>query len=110
MNILESVHIQGPGPDNLTLDGEMAWLSEDGVFNAGFPDDPGNLILNLSGLVFEVGVLSEDNSGIQFTLSGMTVTRTGGMVESRAGADVTILNVVARSNAYDPTHPEGHQY
>jgi hypothetical protein len=107
LNILESVHIQGPGSGELTLDGHIAWLSGDGVFNAGFPDDPGNIYINASGLVFEVGVLSEDNSGIQFTLSGMTVTRTGGMVESREGADVTILNVVARHNAYDITHPEG---
>ncbi len=107
MDILESVHIQGSGPDNLALDGHLTWISSDGITNGGFPDDPGAILTNSSGLVFEVGVLDQDNSGISFTLSDVKVTRTGGIVEARAGADVTILNVVGRENAYDPTHPEG---
>ena len=107
MDILESVHIQGSGPDNLVLDGHIRWVSSDGINNGGFPDDPGVVPVKSSGLVFEVGVVDQDNSGISFTLSDVKVTRTGGMVEARAGADVTILNVVARENAYDPFHPEG---
>lgn len=64
MDVLQSLHIQGPGADKLTIDGNIRWLDANGNVNSPYPDSPGSFSINVSGLVFEVGIFGEDNSGL----------------------------------------------
>ncbi len=100
ITITESVAITGPGQKDLTIDGQYEWINSSGVINGGFPDNPTSIILTESGNLFEVGTSGGDNSGIKVTISGMKVTRTGGLVTVREGADVEIVDVFASDNAF----------
>ena len=97
--ITQSVSIAGPGADELTIDGHFSWLDHSGRHNSGFPDHSTSTVTVKSGTLFEVGIFEQDNSAIHFTLLGVRVTGTNGLVLGREKAQVTLLDVSVRGNA-----------
>ncbi len=92
--ILESLTIQGPGSGQLMLTDHYDWFSSIGT-NVGLPDDPGTTVASESGRVFVVGVFEADNSAINFTLSGVTVMRSGG-IQVYEGGSLVLSDTVFR--------------
>lgn len=103
--ITESVHIQGPGQKKLVIDGLYAWITTDGILNGGFPGDSTSTLISSSGTLFNVGTRDVDNTGIHFKVSGMTVRRTSGFVNTFNGAHVEIEDVFLKDNAYRTQFP-----
>ena len=100
--ITESVSIVGAGSTQTTIDDEETFL-------VGGQENPGGLtacdtngnpqtILNLSGVVFQVGANGVDSSGVTADFTGFGATRTAGFVETLGGASVTMTDVWLREN------------
>ena len=99
LHVTQSVAIVGPGRDQLTIDGKFLWINHSGSLNNGYPDSSSSRILITSGYLFEVGTFGDDNSAIQFSLTGVTVTGTNGVLNARGGVQASLLDLSVRGNA-----------
>jgi len=100
IHVTESLEIRGPGQKKLIIDGDLYWMTSDGIMNGGYPGESTSTWLGFSGILFDVGLRDTDNSAIKFTVSGLTVTRTAGVVMGRGGATVVLDDVWIKENGY----------
>ena len=101
--ILESVQIIGPGSTQLTIDDQQAFIvgsviNPPGQVRCSFSD---NAVAKLSGIVFQVGATSGDQSSITASFQGFKVTHTSGFVYTNGGANAVLRDIALVDNRAD---------
>ena len=101
--VTESLHIEGPENNLLTINGGYLWINGSGAINDGLPGDEHNTMLQASGFVFEVGESGQDNSAIHFSMFGVKLMLSGG-IKVHDGASL-LLDGMDLDQLYSVGHP-----
>jgi len=93
MTITDDIIIRGLGDDYVHINDHQHWVSDTGSFNTGYPNDPNNLILRSSGLLFDINPRNTAGRTIDVTIENVWAEHMSGFIFSD-NANVTLNNVI----------------
>jgi VCBS repeat-containing protein len=93
MTITDDIIIRGLGDDYVHINDHQRWVSDTGSFNTGYPDDPNNLILRSSGLLFYINPQNTAGRTIEVTSENVWFEHMSRFILSE-NANVTLNNVI----------------
>ena len=93
MTITDDIIIRGLGDDYVHINDHQRWVSDTGSFNTGYPNDPNNLILRSSGLLFDINPRNTAGRPIDVTIENVWAEHMSGFIFSD-NANVTLNNVI----------------